>query len=66
MAQHTSTVQALLIERIGYERRGLSHRVAQVNELLTRLGVPIPVETASIEPQVETAARKKPTKRKKG
>lgn len=64
MAEHRSTVQALLIERIGYERRGLTHRVAQVDELLARLGVA--VESASLDMQTETATRKKPSKRKRG
>lgn len=64
MSDHNSTVQALLIERIGYERRGRLDRVAQLDALLARMGVA--VETASIEPQVETAARKKPARRKKG
>jgi hypothetical protein len=64
MADHNGTVQALLIERIGYERRGLTHRVAQVDELLARLG--IAVESAAVEPQAETATRKKPLKRKRG
>lgn len=66
MSDHNSTVQALLIERIGYERRGRLDRVAQVDELLARLGVNVPVETATAEPQIETAARKKPLRRKKG
>ena len=64
MSDHNSTVQALLTERIGYERRGRLDRVAQLDALLARMGVT--VETASIEPQTETATRKKPTKRKKG
>jgi adenylylsulfate kinase-like enzyme len=64
MSDHNSTVQALLIERIGYERRGRLDRVAQVDALLARMGVA--VETTSIEPQEETAARKKPARRKKG
>lgn len=59
-------MQALLIERIGYLRRGRLDRVAQVDELLARLGVAVEHETASVEPQVETATRKKPLRRKKG
>ena len=66
MSGHSSTVQALLLERIGYERRGRLDRVAQVDELLARLGVSVETETATIEPQTETAARKKPLRRKKG
>lgn len=64
MTDHDRTVQALLFERMGYERRGRLDRVAQVDALLAQLG--IAVETASVEPQVETATRKKPLKRKKG
>jgi hypothetical protein len=66
MSEHSSTVQALLIERIGYQRRGRLDRVAQVDELLARLGVAVEVETASVAPQSETAVRKKPLRRKKG
>lgn len=64
MQDHNSIVQALLFERSGYERRGLHDRVAQVDAVLESLGVEI--ETSSIEPQTETATRKKPLRRKKG
>lgn len=59
-------VQALLAERLGYQRRNLPHRVAEIDEQLSRLGVSVTVETATIEPQAETATRKKPLRRKKG
>lgn len=59
-------IAALLAERSGYVARGLSSRVADVDAALAALGHGAPVETASIEPQIETAARKKPTRRKKG
>ena len=59
-----SLIQALRLERIGYVQRGRMDRVADVDALLLRLGAE--VETASIQPQVETAARQKPTRRKKG
>lgn len=59
-----SLIQSLRLERIGYVQRGRMDRVADVDALLFRLGAE--VETASVEPQVETAARKKPAKRKKG
>lgn len=59
-----SMIQALEIERIGYVMRNLPERVAAVDARLASLGHQI--ETASIEPEVETAARKKPAKRKKG
>jgi hypothetical protein len=57
-------ISALLTERLGYVRRNLPDRVAEVDARLAALGHEI--ETASVQPQVETAARKKPTKRKKG
>lgn len=56
-------ITALLAERHGYVMRNLPERVAAVDARLASLGHQ--VETASIEPQVETAARKKPAKRKK-
>lgn len=59
-----SLIQSLRLERIGYVQRGRMDRVADVDALLLRLGAE--VETASIEPEVETATRKKPAKRKKG
>lgn len=62
---HTqSLIQSLRLERIGYVQRGRLDRVADVDALLLRLGAE--VETASVQPQVETATRQKPTKRKKG
>ena len=54
-------VEALLIEREGYLRRGLKDRVAQVDAQLASFGVA--VETASIEPKKETASRSKPKPR---
>lgn len=59
-----SLIQSLRLERSGYVQRGRMDRVADVDAVLLQLGAEI--ETASIEPQVETAARKKPAKRKKG
>lgn len=57
-------ISALLTERLGYVRRNLPERVAEVDARLAALGHEI--EIATVQPQVETAARKKPTKRKKG
>lgn len=57
-------IQALRHERSGYLMRGQMDRVAGVDAALLHLGAEI--ETAAIEPQVETAARKKPAKRKEG
>lgn len=46
-------IVALLSERIGYLRRNLPKRVAQVDEALGKLGHL--VETATAEPQAEQA-----------
>jgi len=60
-------IEALLVERAGYERRGLKDRVKACDEALRALGhsVKTPeVETASIEPVAERATRKAAPKRK--
>lgn len=63
---NTSTfIAALLEERRGYVLRNLPDRVAEVDARLAWLGYH-ETETATIEPQTETATRKKPTRRKKG
>lgn len=60
-------VAALLLEREGYLRRGRQDRVAMIDDVLRSLGHVVDVvETSSIEPDVETTTRKKPTRRKKG
>jgi hypothetical protein len=60
-------IAALLLERDGYIARGLHDRVAMVNDVLRSLGHVVDVvETSSIEHDVETTTRKKPTRRKKG
>jgi hypothetical protein len=58
-------IEALLTERRGYVIRGLTDRVAAVDAALAALGYAA-VETATAEPQSETATRKKPTRRLKG
>lgn len=58
-------IEALLAERHGYVLRNLPERVAAVDARLSSLGYHL-TETATIEPQMETAARKKPIRRKKG
>lgn len=55
-------ITALLTEREGYAKRGLTARVAVVDEELVRLGWL--VETTAAEPVVEHAAIKRITKRK--
>lgn len=56
-----TAVEALLLEREGYLRRGLKDRVAQVDAQLAHFG--IAVETASAVPKAETASRSKPKPR---
>jgi hypothetical protein len=56
-------VEALLIEREGYLRRGLKDRVAQVDEILKR-DFNVAVETATAEPETERAAKPRVAKRK--
>ena len=62
-------VEALLVERAGYERRGLKDRVKAVDAVLRELDfdhkyMSDEVETASIEPVVERAVVKAAKKRK--
>ena len=58
-------ISALLAERSRCLTDGLSERVAELDVRLRVLGYH-QTETATIEPQVETATRKKPLRRKKG
>jgi heme-binding NEAT domain protein len=63
-------IEALLIERAGYEMRGLKDRVKAVDAVLRELGFEHKylsepkIETASIEPVAERATRKAAPKRK--
>jgi len=62
-------VEALLVERAGYERRGLKDRVKAVDAVLRELDfdhkyMSDEVETASVEPVVERAVIKAAKKRK--
>jgi hypothetical protein len=62
-------VEALLVERAGYERRGLKDRVKAVDAVLRELDfdhkyMSDEVETASVEPVVERAVVKAAKKRK--
>jgi hypothetical protein len=62
-------VEALLIERAGYERRGLKDRVKAVDAVLRELDfdhkyMSDEVETASVQPVVERAVVKAAKKRK--
>ena len=60
-------IEALLIERAGYEMRGLKDRVKACDEVLRALGhsAKTPeIETATVEPVAERATRKAAPKRK--
>ena len=60
-------IEALLVERAGYERRGLKDRVKACDETLRALGHSVKtaeVETATVEPVAERATRKAVSKRK--
>jgi hypothetical protein len=57
-------IAALLEERRGYVARRLADRVADVDAALAALNYAV-AETATVEPQVETATRKKPLRRKR-
>lgn len=59
-------IEALLVERLGYERRGLTDRVAAVDERLKQLGYKtdsVAVETAAVEPSAERSVKRKSKKR---
>lgn len=55
-----SYVEALLIEREGYVRRGLAARVAQVDDALKAFGIAVSdsPETATAEPREHAIAPK--------
>lgn len=60
-------IDALLVEREGYVRRGLKDRVKACDDVLVQLGYKskvVEVETAAAEPVAERATRKAASKRK--
>ena len=62
-------IESLLLERAGYERRGLKDRVKAVDAALREVGfdhkyMSEEIETAAIEPVVERAVVKAAKKRK--
>ncbi len=60
-------IEALLVEREGYVRRGLKDRVKACDDALAQLGYKnkvVEVETAAVEPVAERATRKAAPKRK--
>lgn len=61
-------IQALLVERAGYERRGLTDRVKVVDASLRELGfehkyLSDKVEASTVEPPAERAVQKRVQKR---
>lgn len=59
-------IESLLIERAGYVQRGLKDRVADVDAALRDAGYKTEspkVETATAQPEVETASKPAPKKR---
>jgi len=63
----SSQIEALLIEREGYVRRGLKDRVKQVDDALRELGFEnklMTKETSSVEPESERAVTPRASKRK--
>ena len=63
MANNTSLINALLLEREGYLRRGLAERVTEVERQLESLGYSIR-ESASITPSQETTSLTKPSRKR--
>lgn len=57
-------IQALLVERDGYVRRGLAERIEAVDASLHELGYNA-VETADVDPGTERAINPKQRKRRK-
>jgi hypothetical protein len=65
----SNQVNALLVERAGYVRRGLKDRVKQVDDALSALGYKMrdeapAKETASHEPEIERATSSRAPKRR--
>jgi hypothetical protein len=59
-------IESLLVERAGYVQRGLKDRVASVDAALRDAGYKAEsakVETATAEPEIETASKPAPKKR---
>ena len=59
-------ITALLVERLGYEVRGLHERVALVNQALRDLGYDeqdAPIEATTVAPATERAAKRRAKKR---
>ncbi len=56
-------IEALLVEKEGYIRRGLKDRAKQVDDVLASLGYTVK-EVARVEPESERAVMPRATKRK--
>lgn len=67
MTMQSKYITALLVERFGYERRGMTERVQAVDEALREVGYEHEyLETTTAEPDQETASLPKARIRKKG
>lgn len=61
-------ISALLVERLGYERRGLHERAAMVTQVLRDLGYveqteQVEIETATVAQTAERAVKRRVKKR---
>lgn len=66
MQNNSAQIEALLVERLGYERRGKHERAAAVTAQLRILGYvesDKTIETATTEPVAERAIKRKTKKR---
>ena len=69
MTTHSTYINALLVERVGYIARGLTDRVRQIDDALREVGYDHPyltTETATITPDAERAIKPKARRRTKG
>ncbi len=69
MTDHSKYITALLVERNGYEQRGMTDRVRAVDDALREVGFDhdyMTSETTTAEPQQEVASLPKARTRKKG
>jgi hypothetical protein len=66
MQKNSAQIEALLVERLGYERRGKHERAAAVGEQLRLLGYvdsDKPIEAAVAQPTVERATKRRVKRR---
>lgn len=66
MQKNSAQIEALLVERLGYERRGKHERAAAVTAQLRLLGYvesDKPIEAAAVQPAAERATKRRVKKR---